>query len=216
MKSVFAFLSIVFIILFLRCSSGISTNKYPKDKQETQLVQNTSIHIARDTSVWYDSILTSLSKNYILNVVGNNKQLLLDFYHKSEVDFLKYSAEYSWAVNSFYSSPLSIVYYLLKFEGDTTLCFWIFSKNPLSSNIKKWEFEFSKQQGATVLIYDYLTWNNSKKKKITTDPGEIEKIITDINLYKIKQWIEKKEGWPLDKLRKDFIVEFPPASATNR
>lgn len=158
----------------------------------------------------YESILKGLSKNYVLNIAADNKIDLLRFYNRTDSAFEKDSTEYHRSVKDFYNcDSLILTYLLVNYKGDTSACFWVYSHHPHSSTIKKWEFGFTKEEGAAVLIYDYFVNDpGSRGHAITTSPGEIEKIIGQVNLDMIGKWMEKNANLRFSEMKKEFIKQF--------
>lgn len=169
--------------------------------QKRQLPKSNSLHPVlekKDTVVIntkFSNILNGLSNSYILNFNSYNKKDFLKFYDKSLKDYKKDSINYYSAKDAFFKCDSSIISFLQTFKNDTSQCTWIFEINPYSSGLQPWEFAFNKEQGALVLIHDYLKCYDGNIKTITTSSSDIKRIIEDVSLDKIdslkssKRWL---------------------------
>lgn len=190
----------VFLTLFIFCGNNRTI--------ETKIIAGKLSE--KRMSDKYDTLLSGLTKNYVVNVLSvgeDNRQPILKFYNRSELDFNNDSIIYFRSIESFFACDSSIINYLTSFVGDTSICDWIYSPNPYSSKIKNWEIQFTKEQGATVLIYDFLAQSVVDKSAITTSPSEVELILSRYKLQELSEWVRLQKA-PLDKIRRHFKDSF--------
>ncbi|WP_217607141.1 hypothetical protein [Chitinophaga sp. GbtcB8] len=140
------------------------------------------------------SLLDSLEYSYVKNLANSDDTSLLKFYKKTSIDFKQDSLRYYTAVSSFFKADSTIIDQLLLFYKDSSKCKWIYSPNPYSSNVKKWEFNFSNENGAKVLIYTYIMSACGGDKKIPNNPGSIEYIVDRIDMRSFLEWFRNNRS----------------------
>ena len=196
-------------LILLACKQG---------KKEAKDVQPVVVRQSIPSSPQFDSILAGLGKCYTRHVgSGDYSDDLLKFYGRTRDEFHKDSIRYRKAVREFFHSDTSIIRYLArKFIGDTTACDWVYAINPYSSSAGSWQVGFNNEQGAVVLIFDYLTDSTTKAREasITSSVDHIGKIIKQIKLADIQKWLWENRGLSRRELRAEFPLNFniPPPS----
>ncbi|SEW51582.1 hypothetical protein [Chitinophaga arvensicola] len=170
---------LLFVIL-ISCQ-GRPDSKYRK------VIADTSDHRVKGSIL---ALLDSLEYSYVKNVENSEDTSLLKFYKKSPIDFRFDSIRYYAAESSFFKTDSAIIEQLLQFSGDSSRCAWIYSPDPHSSNVRKWEFGFSNEDGAKVLIYAYIMSACGSEKRIPRSPSAIEYIINKIDLKVFSHWFK--------------------------
>nr|WP_295876923.1 hypothetical protein [uncultured Chitinophaga sp.] len=190
----------------LLCAVLISCHAATSDKH-SNVIADTSNY---DTKLAISALLDSLEYSYVKNVENSADTSLLKFYKKSPIEFKSDSIRYYAAESSFFKADSSVISQLLLFLGDSSKCTWIYSPDPYSSNVRKWEFSFSKEGGAKVLIYSYILSACGGGEKIPNTPIAIEYIVNKMDLKVFASWYKSHyllNKYQLCKKFKDDIIK---------
>ena len=155
----------------------------------------------------YDSIISGLSKNYVLiiqnqDISSQQRGYFLESFKKDEPIFKKDSIDYYWALNEFFNADICILEYLIqKYYDSDEKCDFVYTRNPFSS-LSHWADNISNKQGSVYLIYQYLT-NDSIPVDGLRQPDEIEKIILSVETKDMWIWLLERRNQSRENLKKE-------------
>jgi len=160
----------------------------------------------------FDEMLSGLNKSYILAADASGKEEILRFYNKLPEQYTHDSIEYRAAVQKFYNTDKMLVDYLLGFEKDTSLVFWVGQYNPLSSRIEYYDLiKNQKRIAAMVLIYNYLAdLKNRIQDNYMVKLPDRQAADVHIDYNAMRNWYNRYRNLSVDELRKQFQKTPPP------